>query len=120
MDGTYIQEWRNSNKASVMLEIQYSSILRALDKTIISAGGYLWSRKKVDIYVPRESKRDIPVIQLDDNGNEIKEWASASSAGLALSGFRVNQKSIILVCEGERKTALNFKWKFKNESDRWR
>lgn len=120
MKGEFIKEWANCNRASVSLELQYSSIMRAINGTLISAGGYLWSRNKVDNCVPRDNKRNIPVVQLDDDGNFVKDWKSASSASKALTRYYFNEKSIIACCDGYRKTALGYKWKFKNEKDKER
>lgn len=120
LNGEFIQEWKNGHRASVALGIQHTTIYEAIHGKLISAGGYYWSKKKVDIYIPRKNRNVIPVIQLDNNGNFIKEWECATQASLALSGFRRNQKGILLVCRDERTTALKYKWKFKNEEDMWR
>ncbi len=56
------------------------------------------------------SKQYKPVIQLDLNGNFIKEWESIKSAKDALSIFH-----IYTVAMGKRKTAGGFNWKYKTD-----
>ena len=50
------------------------------------------------------------VLQQDLNGEIIKEWVSISKAEKELQIFGITK-----VCKGYRKTAGNFKWKYKNE-----
>ena len=54
-----------------------------------------------------------PVLQYDLNGNLIKEWKSINECGR--NGF--NQGDICKCCNGKRKTAKGFIWKYKNEED---
>ncbi len=51
-----------------------------------------------------------PIFQIDKNGNVINEYKSITEAMLI-----TNIKHIGCVCNGKRKTAGGFKWKFKNE-----
>ena len=50
-----------------------------------------------------------PVLQYDLNGNLIKEWKSINECGR--NGF--NQGDICKCCNGKRKTAKGFIWKYK-------
>ena len=50
-----------------------------------------------------------PVLQYDINGNFIQEWESLSEAEKALHIVQIGK-----VCNGQRKTAGGFIWKFKN------
>lgn len=54
-----------------------------------------------------------PVIQMDLEGNFIKEWDSAIAAGKTL---RLSQGNISSCCLGKRNKCGNFKWKYKNEN----
>lgn len=60
-----------------------------------------------------------PVLQLDLEGNFIKEWESKGLAAKyfkELTGKNSNLTSQIKDCIlGRQKTALNYKWKCKNE-----
>ena len=51
------------------------------------------------------------IIQLDLNGNFIKEWPSIRQAGLEIAG--TNGETIRKCLKGLQKTACGFKWKYK-------
>lgn len=53
-----------------------------------------------------------PVLQYDRNGNFIKEWINPAKAGDTLKIVRQN---IYDCCNGKRKTAGNYIWKYKEE-----
>ncbi len=54
----------------------------------------------------------IQVIQLDLEGNFIKEWESQTQAQLYFN--KPNSDGVGACCRGEQKTAYGYKWKFKN------
>jgi hypothetical protein len=58
-----------------------------------------------------KNKKRKPVIQLDLNGNFIKEWIGGREAAKML---RIQESNITLVCKGQRATTGGFKWIFKN------
>ena len=68
------------------------------------------SRKKKSNALINNKFTSKPVIQLDLDGKFIKEWPSTSEAGRQL-GVGV-KNHIYLVCNGKRKTAYGFKWKY--------
>jgi group I intron endonuclease len=51
-----------------------------------------------------------PIIQLDLEGNFIKEWKSGKEASRVLN---INQANINIICNGKGKTYKGFIWKFK-------
>jgi len=53
-----------------------------------------------------------PIIQFDLNGNQIKEWESATTAGRIL---KISSQNISKCCNMKIKTAYGFIWKFKQE-----
>lgn len=53
-----------------------------------------------------------PIIQLDLNGNFIKEWNSISEAGKTFSQH--GRQNILWVLRGKNKKAFGFYWKYKN------
>ena len=57
------------------------------------------------------SKR--PVLQLDLNGDLIKEWSYIKEAAIALD---IKDHHISRVCKGQRPTAKGFKWKYKDDT----
>lgn len=64
--------------------------------------------KKQSTYC-KESKYK-PVVQLTQTGEIIKEWKSLKEVNEYLS---INRNSIRMTCNGQRKTAGGYKWKFK-------
>lgn len=57
-------------------------------------------------------KKGRPVEQYDLFGNFIKCWESASEASIKLKICGINR-----VCQGKRKSAGNYKWKYKNKTN---
>lgn len=55
----------------------------------------------------------VPVIQLDLEGNFIREWESQTQAQIFFN--KPKSDGIGACCRGEQKTAYNYKWKFKNK-----
>lgn len=56
--------------------------------------------------------RSKPVLQLDENGNVLKEWPSAKVAAEALG---MSWRNISSVCYGQRKHACGFRWRLKSD-----
>jgi hypothetical protein len=56
-----------------------------------------------------------PVIQMDLEGNEIKEYRSASKAAKTL-GLKYKD-GILLCCKNKLKTSMGFKWKYKTKNN---
>jgi len=54
-----------------------------------------------------------PIIQFDLNGTPIKEWESATIAGIEL---KMLSQNISKCCNGKQKTAHGFIWKFKKNT----
>lgn len=52
-----------------------------------------------------------PVIQMDRDGNYIREFNSIKEASLMLTGKP--KSNIVAVCQGKRETAIGYKWKYK-------
>ena len=53
----------------------------------------------------------LPIIQLDLEGNFIREWKSQTQAQIFFN--KPKSDGIGACCRGEQKTAYNYKWKFK-------
>lgn len=78
------------------------------NNTSYSSGHIPWNKNKIG---HKTSKRK-PVLQLDLEGNFIREFQSCFEASLQ---FNCGEENIRNVCRGKTKTAKNFKWKFKHE-----
>lgn len=62
--------------------------------------------------IPKNAK---PVLQLDLKTSQIiAEYPSATHASLAIKGEPSGATNILKVCKGQRKSAYNYKWRFKN------
>lgn len=60
-----------------------------------------------------EAKDSIPIVQLDLNGNFIKEWGSISEAGRKYN----NRTDISECCNKKQKSSKGFLWLYKSEYD---
>jgi len=112
LDGTFIKEWESTNKAKKELKI--NNIDLVLKKKRNSAGNYIWRYKhdkltKTDVNIIKEKhekqKRKI-ILQIDVNGNIIKEWDSVSSVKSVYGHINA-------VLRGDRTTAGGYQWKYK-------
>lgn len=63
-------------------------------------------------YNSNYGSRVIPVIQLDLEGNVIKEWKCMKQAGLTLN---INVPHICDCCKGKRNKAGGYRWQYKNK-----
>jgi len=61
------------------------------------------------------NRHDKPVLQYDLGGNFIKEWKSPKEANKSLRPNSVDATTIRAAARGNQKSALGFKWKYKNE-----
>lgn len=73
-----------------------------------------WCTNEYNInYGTRNEKYSKPVIQLNLDGNFIKEWSSAYKASQTLG---IPQSSIWDCCNGNSSETHNYKWRYKYES----
>ena len=68
----------------------------------------LGKRRKSNLKI-KKKRNTKSIIQYDEKHNYIKMWASASQAGKEL---KIRQNKISECCNGKRKTAGGFIWKF--------
>ncbi|MBO5630402.1 MAG: HNH endonuclease [Aeriscardovia sp.] len=61
-----------------------------------------------------EINRSKPVVQLDNDGNALKVWASAREAE---RGTGASFQNIYKCCRGIRNTAGGYKWRYANEAN---
>jgi hypothetical protein len=73
----------------------------------ISNTGRIQSTEEIN---KRANSRKKPIIQMDLDGNFIKEWQSATDAKKELN---INLSHIYACCKGKRNKSNNFKWKYK-------
>lgn len=114
LDGKFVKEYISANNAEVELNIAKGNVYSVCVGIKKSAGGYIW-RFKTDNY-PLEieaysTNNEKPVLQMDKEGNVLKEWSSAKEASTALN---ISASGITACCKGYKKyiTAGGFKWKY--------
>jgi len=107
--GELIKEYPSVSEAVRVLNFRIHEALRGAAKT---AGGFIfiykdiWDGNKPTITPDGHS---IPILQLDLEGNIVKEWESSSQAQKEL-----NLTSINNCLKGKNKTCGGYKWKYKN------
>lgn len=101
-------KWHFDNCRSLkVFEIDHNKILKD-DKWKFTVKGK-WSL--TDRTKNRMSKsRSISIIQMNLNGDTIKEWPSAKEASLTL---KIGRSNITACCKGNRQIAGPFKWRYK-------
>lgn len=102
----FIKEWKSIKDASNTLNIDRTSISKALHDEIKTAGGYKWRLK--ENYSPYNSRT---ISQYDLEGNFIRDWGSTLEAETQL-GIH----SIINALNGRNKTAGGYQWKYKDDN----
>lgn len=109
LEGKLIKKYSSLTEATGILDFRIHEALRGVCKT---AGGFIfiyeeeWNGKPPNI---SPDGHNIPIIQLDLEGNYIKEWESTSKAHKEL-----NLTSILNCLKGRTKTAGGYKWKYKD------
>ena len=102
----FIKRWNSIKEASASLNIERTSISKALHGQIKTAGGYIWKMKEV--YSPYNKR---PISQYDLKGRHVKDWNSVFEAETTLG-----IKNIINALNGRNRTAGRFQWKYTNSS----
>ena len=109
--GEVIKKWNSIADAVRSLNIQQSDISHCLSGRYNTAGGFGWCTEETVMNF-KPYKREKSIIQLDKDNNFIKEWASAKEAANFLNK---DASAIRRVARGERKTAYNYIWRYKEE-----
>jgi hypothetical protein len=128
LDGDFIREWPSQLEVYNSLQLDINNCLKNRYRT---SGGFQWKYKEQNIPTKiqtvgkkmertKEHSNNIsknkmgkglkPIIQLDLDGNIIKEWESQSQASFEL-GFSIS--NINLCLNGKNKTSSRYKWIYK-------
>jgi hypothetical protein len=102
----FIKEWKSIKEASNTLNIDRTSISKALHGETKTAGGYKWKLKET--YSPYNSRT---ISQYDLKGNFVSDWNSTLEAE-----EKLKIHSIINALNGRNKTAGGFQWKYKDDN----
>lgn len=120
LNGNYITTFPSFVEAGKAMNGSYVSINKCCKGKLHSAFNFLWKYHKdnrdiFDVVKPLNSvgnKRN--VYQIDRNTNHIiDEFSSIKEAAIAM-GSLANRSAINRCCLGSKKTAFDFKWKYKN------
>ena len=111
IDGTFIKEWRSAAEAGRVLKINPHNISTCAKHDRKRAGGYRWEYKKTESLELIIEKRTKTILQMDDDGNIIREFDSLKEASKTL---KVDATTISHVLHGRLKHAGGFCWKFKD------
>lgn len=111
LQGNFIKEWISLKEARNALNIK--TCLSSVIKKSGRANGYRWKYKddKTFTFKYKKSNKN-EVIQMDLQGNFIKEWDSATQVKKEIG---INNSVIGRCCKGFAKTAGGFKWKVKEQ-----
>lgn len=118
-DKNILAEFESAADAERILNIDRGSISKCCQQKAITAGGYYWCFKRdYKQYKIKEKSnilsREKAVEQLDKNTNEILNiYKSMSEAARALG--KLAGEHIGHCCNGKRKTAYGYKWRFADE-----
>lgn len=122
LDGNFIKEWESASKAEKELGYSIGNISGVCNNRGCSAMGYMWKYKtqeeiiqKIDpCKVSGTTKKHTGILQLDYEGNLIREWDTIAEVvrhlGIKSSSY------ISEVCSGKRKTAAGFVWRYKEKA----
>ena len=119
MNGNFIKQWDYMTEAQEYTGVNICKMAGVAKGERRSAGNYIWVyTEDYDINRDYSYKEYIPntrkVVQLDLNGNFIKEYDGCQKAS-EYNGLNV--KSINRCCLHERKSYANYIWMFKDEYD---
>lgn len=121
LDGNFIKEWNSASEAERNLGYSIGNISGVCCGRGQTALGYMWKYKESE-EIPLKieaskskgtTKKHTGVLQLDLDGNLIKEWKTTVEACTKLN---IKCKSAISeVCRGKRKTAAGYVWRYKEQ-----
>ena len=122
LNGNFIQTFKTIKDAANFINAKsLSSIVNACKGLSKTAGGYIWRYTEDITPIPISLQYDKPhkphkqistrkVNQYDLNGNFIQSFCSCSEAAKAV-GLK-SKTGIVMVCNGQRKTAKNYIWQY--------
>lgn len=124
LDGEYITRWISITEAMNSLGFKSSSGIRGCcSGKLYSAGGFKWMYEEdyedylignKSLKLPHHLKYKKGIVQLDLEGNLIKEWKTFNEICKYLNRESSN---IIACCKGRLKKAYGYKWMYKEDYD---
>jgi group I intron endonuclease len=113
LNGEIIRKFSSQSEAERITGVHQAAIWRCCNHKQKSAGGYAWDY--ADNCNEPHKNRMQKVIQLDFDGNYIREWECATYAEEALGIIKCK---ITECCKGQRKSTGGFNWMYKDDYDK--
>lgn len=119
LSGEFIKEFPSIRNASHANSVDHARIsFVCMGRRFNSAGGFMWRYKDGEIIlkiapVKRMPFSPIPVLQINENGDIIKEWKSVTHAAI---GLKIDRTLIWRRCNGINSGAHAFSFKYKNNA----
>lgn len=118
LQGNFIQEWENAQRASEKLKISVSDIhvMCRNKEGIRKAGNYMWSYFKVDHMIPyvREGHSKNSILQIDKDFNIICEYKNISY----IDSLLYDKEKVTMCCKKQNISHKNFYWVYKDIYDK--
>lgn len=115
MNGEFLSSYNSISEAEKITNIPHTNIIKVLQNKRRSAGGYRWSKEKVEklpIYIYQSENKIKVVKQYTLEGLFLKEFSSASQAAIAVTGKPDGGSAIGKVCKGQARTAYGYRWSY--------
>lgn len=109
LNNNQIKIWDSMTDIENILGINHSKVSEVCNGKRPQTGGFKWKYLDKDYSMNNGTQK---LIQMDMEGNFIKEWKSAKDASKSLD---INYHGIRNVCSGKKETSGAFKWKFITE-----
>ena len=125
LNGNFIREWDSIKEASKETNISDTDISKNCKKYTKRAGTYVWMYEREYYKIsPNKERLNInikdnrlfknkKIVQLDLNGNFIKEWDNCSVAEKTLT--EQSKGGISSCCTGRVKSFHGYRWMFKED-----
>lgn len=116
LDGIYVREWENAQRASEELGISVSDIhtMCRKEKGIKKSGNFMWSYTKLDMMQPyvRETHSKEHILQLDNDFNIVKKYKNISY----INKDEFNSDKVVECCKKKRQYSHNgYYWVYEKD-----
>lgn len=122
LNGNLIAEFESVSDASQKTNINECNIIRCCNHSQVTTAGFVFRfaddfspvtvNYKHKTFKSGEDPKNKPVAQFDKDGNLIAVFKSMKEASEAVSG---HQSNITFVCNGQRKTAYGYVWRYADD-----
>lgn len=112
ISGIFVKEY-NGTRELVDVGYDLKKVLDCIEGKTDKSFGFIWGIKG-EKEVCRKQRRSKPIIQMDMNGNLVKEWDSTKDASQSLGLYPQN---FVKSLKRHNFVYKGFKWKFKDDDD---